>query len=196
MKRMTFQCASVSSSMPSRRARSGAISSVHCSGWTKKPSSLSSTTEVAMVNVDTSDLLVGWAGDPRLAGRGHRRADPRDVTAGQEAVPVEPLEHQLAEVVERGLLEQRETGGDREVAGKRLCVVVEVDEQGFVEAGLDEAVGVPVEAGLERLVGEEVADVVDHRFAFEMRDRSGFGRGHVGGITDHEHVRSGFGLKR
>ena len=55
-------------------------------------------------------------------------------------------------MVEPRLLQQRQPDLRRVVAGQRLGVVVEVDEQRLVEAGLDEAVGVPVEAGLERLV--------------------------------------------
>ena len=96
-----------------------------------------------------SPVVRWWRG---LARSGHGRADAGDVTAGQQAVPVEPLEHELAEVVETRLLEQWQSQPSRVVAGQRLGVVVEVDEQRLVEAGLDEAVGVAVEAGFERLV--------------------------------------------
>ncbi len=82
-----------------------------------------------------------------------------------------------------------------EVAGQRLGVVVEVDEQGLVEPGLDEAVGVPVETGLERLAGEEPAHVADERLALEVGDRTGLGRRHVGGVTDDEDVRCGLRLQ-
>ena len=45
------------------------------------------------------------------------------------------------------------------MTGQRLRVVVEVDQQGLAETGLDEAVGVTVEVVDERLAGQEVADV-------------------------------------
>src|ERR1039458_10353936 len=47
-------------------------------------------------------------GSGYLAGAGHGRAVPRDISSGQQAMPVEPLEHQLAEVVEPGLRQQRQ----------------------------------------------------------------------------------------
>ena len=47
-------------------------------------------------------------GSTVLAGGRHRRADAGDVAAGQQDVPVEPLEHQLAEVVQPRLLQQRQ----------------------------------------------------------------------------------------
>ena len=112
-----------------------------------------------------ADVAAAWC----LPAVGHGRADAGDVAAGQQAVPVEPLEHQLAEVVEPRLLEQRQADAGRVVARQRLGVVVEVDQQRLVEAGLDEAVGVPVEAGVERLAGQEAADVLDER----SRPRSG-----------------------
>lgn len=93
--------------------------------------------------------------DVVLAVLGHRRADAGQLPAGQQAVPVQPLEGELAEVVGVRLLQQRQADGGREVAGQRLGVVVEVDEQGLVEAGLDEAVGVSVVRRVQRLSGEE-----------------------------------------
>ena len=65
-------------------------------------------------------VAVGMVSPPReavagvLAGGGHGRADAGDVAAGQQAVPVEPLEHQLAEVVEPRLLEQRQADRGRD----------------------------------------------------------------------------------
>src|SRR5665213_4567185 len=87
-----------------------------------------------------------------LASSRHGRANTGKVPTGQEAVPVEGLEHQLAQVVEARLLEKRQPHRGRVVPGQRLGVVVEVDEERLAEPGLDEAVGVPVEAGIEGLV--------------------------------------------
>ena len=74
-------------------------------------------------------------------------------------MPVDPLEQQLGEVVRARLAQQRERAEvlERVAPGQRLDVVVEVDQEGLVEAGLDEAVGVTVERALERLPGEEAA---------------------------------------
>src|SRR5436190_14696548 len=87
----------------------------------------------------------GRAGRAVLAPGRHGRADARDVAAGEQAVPVELLEGQLAEVVQAGRPEQRQPQAAGVVPGQRLGVVVEVDEQRLAAAGLDEAVGVPVE---------------------------------------------------
>ena len=75
------------------------------------------------------------------------------------------------------------------VTGQRLGVVVEVDQQGLAAAGLDEAVGVPVERRGERLPGQEPAHVAGQHLALEVRDRAGLGGGHVGGVAEGEHVR-------
>src|SRR5438045_1229718 len=96
MNLMTVQCAGVSVPIPARRASSGTIASVHCSGWTKNPSSFTSTGVAAYVAVVMSLLSPG----ARLARDGQGRSDARDVSTRQQAVPVEPLEQQLAEVVE------------------------------------------------------------------------------------------------
>jgi hypothetical protein len=49
-------------------------------------------------------LLSGCGGrNTFLAGGRHRRAYAGDLATGQERVPVDPLEHELAEVVESGL---------------------------------------------------------------------------------------------
>src|SRR5688500_3706483 len=103
MNLITVQCASVTSSIPSRAAISGTISSVHCSAWAKKPSSLSSTPSRWPTNI-----VIGFSslldGDP-FPGTGHRGPDPGDVASRQQAVPVEPLEHQLPEMVQMGFLQ-------------------------------------------------------------------------------------------
>ena len=163
------------------------MASVHCSGSVKKPSSLRSTAVPAMVVVDM--VSPPWWPGVCLPAVGMVGAEAGEVAAGQQAVPVDGLEQQLAEVVEPGLLEQRQPDRGRVVAGERFGVVVEVDEQGLVEPGLDEAVGVPVEPGLERLAGEEPRDVADEGLALEVGDRAGLGGGHVGGVADDEDVR-------
>ena len=89
-------------------------------------------------------------------------------------MPVEPLEHELPKMVEPGLGQQRQTDAGRIVARQRLGVVVEVDQQGLVEAGLDEAVGVAVEALIEWIPRQVAANVLDQHLTFEVRDRSSF----------------------
>jgi len=56
-------------------------------------------------------------------------ADAGDVAAGQQAVPVQGLEGQLAEVVQAGRPQQREAERAGVMPAQRLGVVVEVDEQ-------------------------------------------------------------------
>ncbi len=77
-------------------------------------------------------------------------------------------------MVQPGLRQQRQTDAGRIVARQRLGVVVEIDQQGFVEAGLDEAVGVPVEALIERIPGQVAVNILDQHLTFEVRDRSSF----------------------
>ena len=184
--------------MPSAAASSGAMASVHCVGVdeeafvVERRRSMPARVAVGMVSPPCSSRRRRRC----LPAVGMVGADAGDVAAGQQAVPVEPLEHQLAEVVEPRLLQQRQPDRAREVPGERLGVVVEVDEQRLVEAGLDEAVGVAVEAGVERLAGEEAADVLDERLALEVGDRPGLRGGHVGGVADHEDVRRRLGLQR
>src|SRR5205823_3906777 len=104
-----------------------------------------------------------------LPGRGHGRPDTWQLAPGQEPVPVEPLEHQLSEVVQARLLEQRERAERvREATRQRLGAVVEVDQQGLVEARLDEAVGVSVVRPVELLAGEEEGDVLRQNLPFEV----------------------------
>src|SRR6516164_3547389 len=56
-------------------------------------------------------------------------AEAGNVTAGQQHVPVELLESELAEMVEAGLLQQRQANGPREPPGDRLGLVVVVNEK-------------------------------------------------------------------
>jgi hypothetical protein len=58
-----------------------------------------------------------------------------------------------------------------------------------------EAVGVPVEGGLQRLVREEVTDVRDERVALEVGHRAGLGGRQVRRVADREDVRGGLGLQ-
>src|ERR1039457_1597946 len=131
----------------------------------------------------------------RAAG-GHGRADSGDVAAGKQAVPVELLEGELAEVVHAGLPQQGQAEAGRVVAGERFGVVVEVDQQGPAEAGLDEAVGVAVEGGGQRLATQELVDVGGQHVAFEMGNGSCFGGRDVGGVAEGEHVGLYRGLER
>ena len=129
------------------------------------------------------------------AGR-HGRADAGDVAAGQQAVPVELLEGQLAQVVQAGLAEQRQAQAGGIVSGERLGVVVEVDQQGLAGAGLDEAVGVAVESGGQRLPGQEAADIAGQDVALEVGDGTRLGRRHVGRVAQGKHIGLGCRLER
>src|SRR4249919_2282413 len=90
-------------------AISTAISGVQTAGSSRNPSESTLTTVSAMVAVGISSLR-WWCGglDRVLAGHRHLAGNARDVAAGQQQVPIEPLEHQLADVVQVRLLEQRE----------------------------------------------------------------------------------------
>ena len=99
-------------------------------------------------------------------------------------MPVDPLERELAEVVEPRLAQQRQPERGGEVAGQRLGLVVEVDQQRLVEAGLDEAVGVPVVAGVELFVGEVAGDVLGEDLGLEVGDGAGLRGGQVGRVAE------------
>ena len=75
------------------------------------------------------------------------------------------------------------------MTGQGLGLVVEVDEQRLVEAGLDEAVGVPVVAGVEILVGEAAGDVLGQDLGLEVCDRAGLRCRQVGRVAEGEDVR-------
>ena len=96
-----------------------------------------------------------------LARHGHQRGH-RDRPALEEQVPIRPLESQLADVIQVALLEEGEGAhtGDRVLAGERLSVVVEVDEQALAVTALDEAVGVAVERLGESLAFDVRLEVV------------------------------------
>src|SRR6266498_1896908 len=90
----TCQCRSVSSGMPFSVAIDWAICSFHCSGFVMKPSA-STSTGASAIRVMVISFLLDLGVDRRalLAGGRHRRADARDLAAGQQRVPVDPLEH-------------------------------------------------------------------------------------------------------
>jgi hypothetical protein len=91
-------------------------------------------------------------------------------------VPVEPLERELAEVVEPGLSQQRQADAGGEATRDGLGVVVEVDQQRFAEAALDETVRVAVESGAQRLARQDADDVAGQDLALEVSDRAGLER--------------------
>src|SRR5689334_22041759 len=129
MKRTTSQWRSVSSATPFCAAIASAIRSFHWCASMRKPSPSTSTGASAIRVVVMSSSFSGGNRGALLACRRHRGADPGDLAAGQEGVPVDPLEGELAEVVEPRLLQEREPESRRKVAGQRLDVVVEVDQQ-------------------------------------------------------------------
>src|SRR5512132_2002898 len=102
MKNTTSQWRSVSSGTPFSSAIASAIVSFHCSGFVMKPSPSTSTGASAISVMVISFLLSGGGGGrcAFLAASRHRRADARDIASGQQGVPVDPLEQELAEVVE------------------------------------------------------------------------------------------------
>ena len=105
-------------------------------------------------------------------------------------MPVDRLEEQLAEMVEVRLAEQRQRPDHgREAAGQWLGVVVEVDQQRLVEAGFDEAVGMPVVPGHELLFGQVANDVLHQDLGLEVGDRSGLRDREVGRVAESEDVR-------
>ena len=81
------------------------------------------------------------------------------------------------------------------MTGERFGLVVEIDEQGLVEAGLEEAVGVAVVAWFKWFAGQEAGDVAGECFALEVGDRPGLGGRHIGGVTDHKDICCGLGLQ-
>ena len=82
----------------------------------------------------------------------------------------------------------RADDGERVLAGQRLGVVVEVDQQRLVVTGLDEAVGVAVEGPGHRSARDVLEEVVDEDLDREVRDRAGLGGGDVAGVADGEDV--------
>ena len=131
-----------------------------------------------------------------LAARRHGRADAGDVAPGEKHVPVDPLEGELAQVVDPRLAQERQAELGREAPRQRLDLVVEVDQQRLVEARLDEAVGVSVVAGLELAAGEEAGDVLGQHLGLEVRDRSGLRGREVGRVAESEHVGLRLRLER
>src|SRR6266508_5493004 len=167
----TSQWRSVSSGMPFSRAICSASRSFHCSGSVRKPSASTSMLVSAIIVAVMSSSLARVDWNVLLAEGRQRRAEAGDLPPRQQRVPVDPLEHQFAEVVEPRLAQQRQRA---EVARQRLGLVVEVDQQCLVEAGLDETVGVAVVARVELLVGEETRDVLGQHLRLEVGDRAGF----------------------
>ncbi len=85
-----------------------------------------------------------------LARGRHGGTYSRHGVTRQQHVPVHPVEHEFPQVVHSRLFEQRQRPdpGEGEFARYRLVVVVEVDQQTFIEARLDKAVGVTIEMSL------------------------------------------------
>ncbi len=93
-------------------------------------------------------------------------------------------------MVHLGFLEQGEgaDAGQRVVAGQRLDVVVEVDQQALAEARLDEAVGVAVEGGQHLQAVDVAQEVVGEAVDGEVGHRAGLGGGQGGGVAQDEDV--------
>src|SRR6266508_1529509 len=104
----TSQWRSLSSAMPFSRAICSAIRSFHSCESVRKPSASRSTLVLAIIVAVISSSLARVNWNVFLAEGWHRGADAGDLPPWQERVPVEPLEQQLAEVVEPRLAEQRQ----------------------------------------------------------------------------------------
>src|SRR6266571_3915409 len=104
----TSQWRSVSSGTPFSRAICSASCSFHCSGLVRKPS-LSTSTLVSAIRVAViSSSLARVRVNVLLAGAWHCRPQAGDLASREQCVPVDPLEHQLAEVVEPRLAQERQ----------------------------------------------------------------------------------------
>src|SRR4249920_1819182 len=137
MNRTTSQWRSVSTGIPLARAIWPAIRSFHCPGSVTKPSASSSTLVSAITAVVISSSSWRRHGSVLLARGRHLRPEPGNLPPLQEDMPVDPLEHQLAQVVESRLAQERKRSDrSREAPRKGFGVVVEVDQQSLVEAGL------------------------------------------------------------
>src|SRR6266516_3310112 len=96
----TSQWRSLSSGMPFSHAIWSASRSFHCCGSVRKPSASTSTLVSAIIVAVISSSLARVGRGALLAEGRHRRAEARDLPPRQQRVPVDPLEHQFAEVVE------------------------------------------------------------------------------------------------
>ena len=104
----TSQCRSVSSGMPfSRGDRLGDLL-VPLLGVGEEALGVDVDRGVGDQGHGHLVLLSGVDGCVLLAGGRHRRADAGDLASGQQRVPVDPLERELAEVVEPRLAQQRQ----------------------------------------------------------------------------------------
>src|SRR6266516_4689654 len=99
----TSQCRSLNAGMPFSLAICSASCSFHCCGSVRKPSASTSTLVSAIIVVVISSSLARVGRGVFYAGGRHRRAEAGDRAPRQQCVPVDPLEHQLAEAVEPGL---------------------------------------------------------------------------------------------
>jgi len=99
-------------------------------------------------------------------------------------MPISPPEHHLAIVIHVGFPEQGEgtNAGQRKLSRQWFLGIVEVDKQGLVEAGFDEAVGVAV-------VGHDLLFLVVSMTACEPRSYL-----NVLFITDMLQGSGGYGL--
>ena len=77
-------------------------------------------------------------------------------------MPIERLEHEpLPMWFSRDCFISGRPMRDGVVPGERFGLVVEIDQEGFLEAGFDEAVCVAVERRGERAIVEEGLEVLD-----------------------------------
>ena len=93
-------------------------------------------------------------------------------------VPVDPLESQLAPVIDDTFAQQGERSHTRqgECAGQRFDIVVEINQHGFIEARLDVAIGMTVKFGAHFLPLHVAQNIFHQDIEHEMRHRPGLGR--------------------
>ena len=102
----------------------------------------------------------------------HVMANSRHRHALEQQVPINPLECQLAEVVQPRFAQERKRTDPRQriLSFNRLHVVIEIEQERLAVTGLDEAVGMTIELRLERLALNVMKDVLGKHLCLKMRD--------------------------
>ena len=105
--------------------------------------------------------------------------------AGQQEVPVYPLEHQFGYMVHLRVFQQTHGANGREgiFADNRFGGVVEIDNVGFPEARFDKSEGVPVGTGMLRITIDIGQDILMQDIGLEVGHGPGLGRRYVGSIS-------------
>ena len=156
-------------------------------GSVRKPSASTSTGRLR--SVSWSSLLLSGAGSRLPAA-----ASPGRCPAGRGPAAARASRPTGTASLPRWLSRDSRSSGSaergREAAGQRLGLVVEVDQERLVEAGLDEAVRVAVEARPRaRSPARKRATFSASISRLEVRDRAGLRGRQVGRVAEREDVR-------